>query len=154
LFTKSHILWLRANLQPTLSVRPFITASRLGDTDKPETFAAAIMASTITWSEPTLPSELPDCALWTYVSLVDLNYGPSHPGEPLAPVSLVQTCTSFSTLTHDSSVQTFTVSGAASRAVHSKLVRKRSLSVSKHGKVYLLDPTSSNIQTISLQGTQ
>jgi hypothetical protein len=44
------------------------------------------------------------------MSPVDLNYGPSHPGEPLAPISLVQTCTGFSTSTYDPSIQTFTVS--------------------------------------------
>ena len=68
------------------------------------------MPSTVTWSAAALPPMLPDCASWGYMSPVDLNYGPSHPGDPLAPISLVQTCTGFSTSTYDPSIQTLTVS--------------------------------------------
>jgi hypothetical protein len=68
------------------------------------------MPSTTTWSAPALPPVLPDCASWTYFAPLDLDYGPSHPGDPLAPDTLIQTCTGFSTSIYDPFTQTFTVS--------------------------------------------
>jgi hypothetical protein len=68
------------------------------------------MPSTITWTRLPFPSVIPDCASWTYLTPLELNYGQSHTGNPLAPVTLVQTCTSFSTSTQDPSLQSFTVS--------------------------------------------
>jgi hypothetical protein len=68
------------------------------------------MPSTITWSAPTLAPILAECGLWTYLKPLDLNYGPSHPGDPLAPLYLMQACTSLSTSIYNPSTQTFTVS--------------------------------------------
>jgi hypothetical protein len=68
------------------------------------------MPSTITWTPPPHPPTLSNCASFDFLWPLDPGSGQSYPADPLVPVTLVQTCTSFLTSTYNPFTQTFTVS--------------------------------------------